>query len=92
MSSSSYIKDPDAILDYQVNWADWLSTGDTIQTATVTVSAGDVVKDSQSNTANTVTVWLSGGTVDTEARVNFRVVTAQGRTDDRSILLLVRQR
>ena len=38
--ADSYIKDPDAVLDYQWNWATWLPTGDTIASATVTAETG----------------------------------------------------
>ena len=34
---SSFIKDPDATLDYTVEWGEWLGDGDTVSTATWTV-------------------------------------------------------
>lgn len=88
--ADSYIKDPDAVLDYQWDWATWLPTGDTIASATVTSDIGLTV-DSASNTATVVTAWLSGGTVGESYDVTCRVVTADGRTDDRTITLLIRQ-
>jgi len=88
--ADSYIKDPDAVLDYQWDWATWLPTGDTIASATVTSDIGLTV-DSDSNTATAVTAWLSGGTVGESYDVTCRVVTADGRTDDRTITLLIRQ-
>ena len=88
--ADSYIKDPDAVLDYQWNWATWLPTGDTIASATVTAETGLTV-DSDSNTATVVTAWLSGGTVGESYDVTCRVVTADGRTDDRTITLVIRQ-
>ena len=88
--ADSYIKDPDAVLDYQWDWATWLPTGDTIASATVTADTGLTVA-SDSNTATVVTAWLSGGTVGESYDVTCRVVTADGRTDDRTITLLIRQ-
>jgi hypothetical protein len=87
--ASQFIKDPNAVLDYQWDWSAWLPTGDTISTSTVTITSGDVAKNSDSHTATTVTAWLSAGTVSTEAEVTARVVTAQGRTDDRTITLKI---
>ncbi len=88
--ADSYIKDPDAVLDYQWNWATWLPTGDTIASATVTAETGLTV-DSDSNTATVVTAWLSGGTVGESYGVTCRVVTADGRTDDRTITIIVQE-
>lgn len=87
-----YDKDPQAVLDYVWDWSNWLTTGDTISTATVTVATGDVVLDSDTNDDTTVTAWVSGGTVDTSATVTAQIVTAQGRTDERTITLWVRNR
>jgi hypothetical protein len=89
---SIYIKDPDAVLDYAVDWTDWLPAGDSITGRTVAVESGDVVKASDNLAGAVVTAWISGGTVGTNASVRFRVTTAQGRTDDRTIYLKVRSR
>lgn len=89
--ASSFIKDPNAVLDYMWDWTDWLPAGDTISTADVTLAAGDVVINSESNTTSTVTAWISGGTQSTDAQLTARVVTAQGRTDDRTITLHIEQ-
>lgn len=88
---STYIKDPDAVLDYRFDWSAWLASGETITTAASTVSAG-ITKDSESNTTTTATVWLSGGTDGDDYLVTCRITTNQGRTDDRSMVIKVRQR
>jgi hypothetical protein len=87
---ATYTKDPDATLDYVLDWSTWLSS-DTIGTATWTVPAG-LTKASQSFTTTTATVWLSGGTVGENHFVTCRVTTAAARTDDRSILIRVEDR
>ena len=84
-----FIKDPDAVLDYVVDWSTWLGD-DAIATSTWTVPAG-ITKDSSSNTTTTATVWLSGGTTGAEYTLINRIVTAGGRTDDRSIAIMVMQ-
>lgn len=86
-----YTKDPNAVLDYKVNWATWLQASETIASSNFTVPAG-ITKDSQSNTTTTATVWLSGGTVGTEYAVVNRITTNQGRTDDRTITIRVQER
>jgi hypothetical protein len=86
----SFVHDPDAVLDYAQPFT--LPTGDTISTATATVETGDVTIDLTSDTDSVVTAWVSGGTVNTDATIRFRITTAQGRTDDRAITLYVRER
>lgn len=75
-------KDPDAVLDYTIDWTAWLS-GDTISSAVWAVPTG-LVKDQQSETATAATVWLSGGTADAEYVVTCHIITAAGREEDRS--------
>jgi len=86
--SYSYVKDPDAVLDYVFNWSSWLQDGDTIDTYTVDADAGLTV-DSDSNTTTAVTAWLSGGTAGQSYGVTCHVVTAGGRKDDRTIRIIV---
>ena len=88
---SLFVLDPNEVLDYKWDWSDRLAASETITTAAVTVPTG-ITKDSQSNTTTTVTVWLSGGTAGTRYPVLCRIVTNQGRTDDRTIYIDCRER
>jgi len=88
---SYWTKDPQAVLDYRFDWAQWLAAGETITAHTVTVPAG-LAKDSDSATSTAVTVWLSGGTAGVDYAVGCRVTTSQGRTDERTIVIAVRER
>jgi hypothetical protein len=87
---AAYVKDPDATLDYQIDWATWLGD-DTIVTSTWIVPSGLTEEDSLSTTT-TATVWLSGGTVGQVYLVTNRVTTVEGRTDDRTIRVVVENR
>lgn len=87
--ATSFKKDPDATLDYTVNWADWLTPiADTISTVTWIPGAGLTVV-SQSNTATEATAFVSGGTLDDSHILTCRITTTGGRTDDRSITLKI---
>ena len=97
-------KDPSAVLDYVFDWAsltnertdatsDWLGSGETITSKTVTAETGITVDSSSLTDSNTsVTVWLSGGTAGSNYIVACRIVTSAGRTDERSKRILVRER
>jgi hypothetical protein len=81
----SILKDPDANLDYQIDWSEWLGA-DTISASVWTVAppAGGLTAATPSQTTVTTRVWLSGGTVGQTVRVTNRITTAQGRIDERS--------
>jgi hypothetical protein len=83
-------KDPNEVLDYDVDWTDRLEAGETITTSTFTVASGDVVVDDDSDAAGVCTVWLSGGTVGTACVILNRIETSEGRIYDQSIKLRIR--
>lgn len=84
-----FVKDPSAVLDYTWEWADFLAEGEAIESKAIIQSADVLTVDSQANDDNTVTAWLSGGEVGERVFVTCRIVTDQGRTDDRSIYVWV---
>lgn len=93
MAASTYrVHDPDAVLDYPFDWSAWLDDGETIVSHDVEVETGDAVLDSTVATTTAVVAWVSGGTVNTYAQVRCRITTSEGRTDDRTITLSVRER
>ena len=93
------LKDPGDVLDYKFDFApltnsqtgansDWLESGETISTATVTVDSG-LTKDSDSitDTNTSVTVWLSGGTAGEKYKVLCEIVTSAGRTKQKTMMI-----
>lgn len=91
MGNNVFTKDPDAVLDYTVNWASWLESGDTISDSDWTVESG-ITEDSATKTTTTATIWLSGGTAGTQYTITNHITTAAGREDDRSIFVMVEAR
>ena len=87
----SFLKDPEAVLDYAWDWTAWLVAAETISTATITVPTG-ITKNSQSIAAGVVTAWMAGGAAGTRYGLICRIVTNQGRTDDRTLYIDVKQR
>lgn len=85
-----YLKDPDAVLDFVVDWSDWLVAGDSI-VESEWISEGLTTATPSLDGAK-ATVWLSGGTVGTTYKVTNRVTTSAGRIDDRTLEVLVIER
>lgn len=102
---STPIKDPEAVLDYMVDWGSealparkrWLKDGDQIATSSWRIDP-DVGDDQLSMTTGgdhteaTTTVWLEGGTNGVDYDLINRITTTQGRSDERTFTILVRAR
>ena len=89
------LKDPDALLDYSVDWgADYLA-GDVLTESSWTVSpaeSGGVSIVSNRFDLLLSTVQVAGGTAGRIYRLTNHVATAEGREDSRSIVLRVEKR
>lgn len=95
-------KDPDAVLEYKFDWkaltnltgnTDWLESGETISSITITADTGITVDSSSITDSNTsVTIWLSGGSDGVSYNVACKIVTSSSRTDERTALINVEQR
>lgn len=86
-------KDPDAVLDYEVNWSGWLADGESIAAVWWTVTGGLTVV-AESRTTTSAKVWLGGGSVGS-ASFTCRITTDAApvaRTDDRTIILTIAHR
>jgi hypothetical protein len=81
--------DPDAVLDYTLNWSAWLAS-DTI-TASTWVAPSGVTVDSDTHTTTHTTAWIRSETSGSYTLTN-RITTAGGRTDDRSVSIWVKER
>lgn len=87
-------KDPDAILDYEVDWSVWLnaSGNDTISTSVWIIPANLTKESDLIPTATTTRIWLSGGIVGVTYELVNRITTLGGRTQDQTIKLKCRER
>lgn len=86
------IKDPNAVLDYPISFASWLSDiSDTYASHTVTTTGG-LVCDSSTQAAGVIIPILSGGTVGETASFTVRIVTTGGRIDERTFYLKIQER
>jgi len=89
---SSFTKDPDARLDYAIDWTPFLGT-DTIDTAewldpTPETDPPLVVED-EGLDGNVHVAFVSGGQVNRAYRVTSRATTTEGRIQDESITITI---
>lgn len=86
-------KDPDATLDFALDWSRWLLPGDSIATATWTIPTGITqATPAPSILASKTIIWLSGGTLSQVYTLRCRIVTAQDRVDERSLVIRITKR
>lgn len=82
--------DADDDLDYEFDWSSWLSAGDTIDSYSMTYDAG-ITGYNESSSSDAVTYWIKGGTPGELYRVSCKIITAGGRTTERSIRYRITQ-
>jgi hypothetical protein len=100
---ADYVFDPDAHLDFGQNWTDWLHAGETITIVTATVtgqlvlsSAAVVVPpgvygDQTVAAGTTVQAWLDASAIG-YGEITFEITTSQGRVDQRTDKIRIKQR
>jgi hypothetical protein len=89
------LKDPDAVLDYSVDWGAEYLGGDLLAESNWSVEpeeAGGVTIAGSNFDATTSVVKAAGGAPGSVYRLVNEVVTASGRVDSRSIVLRVEKR
>ena len=92
-SFPTYDHDPDAFLDYHVDWTDWLPPGDTLASVQI-VPAPDVDVASSGITSSVSYAWVSltAPVVGQKYNLTHRITSAQGRIDDRTQTLVCKER
>ena len=94
----SYIeKDPYAVLDYTLDWTNWMPNGDTISSISITAEtiSGDsapLTIDSTNFTNYLATANISGGTAGNIYNVEYKIVTNNSLQDSRNIRIKVLER
>jgi len=84
------LKRPGAKLDYGVDWSRELAQhGDTISQSEWSAEPDGLTLEGDAHNATETTVWVSGGQIGTHYEITNRIVTAQGRIDERSIGIVV---
>ncbi len=84
-----FIQCPDSVLDYRINWAGWLETGDSIvQSAWEAETGVNITNDG--NTTTAAWVFVSGGASGIDYTLTNAVTTDQGRKHCQRIVIEVR--
>jgi hypothetical protein len=88
---SKVSKDPDDIIDYQIDFTNWLADGDTISSSTVSAPAGITLVSSSNNTT-AIAARLSGGTLGTTYVVPCQATLADGQKITHTLVADIRSK
>jgi hypothetical protein len=91
----AFDKDPDSTLDYFFDWTEWLGPTDTIINHSIDIVpllGVELDSSSVSQDGKQVVVWLVGGDENTAVDVTCHIVTQEGREDDRTMSIWVKER
>ena len=91
MNIGSQLKQPVEIQDYDIDYSQWLTTGDNVQSATVTVDPAGLTIGGVMINDPRVKVWLSGGTNGVTYKVTVTATTADGRVKQDEFKLKVKE-
>jgi hypothetical protein len=85
-----FSKDPDATLDFSINWASELVGDDVLVAVSFVTDPGINIVSSNIYEDVYATVWLSSGIAGTTYQVDCHVTTQEGRQDDRRFYIVVK--
>lgn len=90
-------KDPQAVLTYTLDWAEWLQAGDTLASLDFTIQArandpAPLVKQAEDIVGTQTYITLSGGQVGKVYTVTALITTAAGDQDRRNFKVRVENR
>ena len=89
--TKAYIHDPDAILDYYIDWSAWLA-GDPLTLSTWDTPDTAVSLSQEALLGGVTQVWVTGGLAGTVVPLTNHIVTGGGREEDRTLYLIVRHK
>lgn len=94
MDSFTADKDPQSTLDYTIDWVDWLVQGDSLSTATwafeTIVGESSLVITQQLLSGTKAIAWIRGGSLNGKYKLINTIQTAQGRIDQRTIVISIK--
>lgn len=98
---AKFVKDPDALLDYKVDWNDWLGNDQIISAqafvdttavdgTAAAIASGLRIASTNVSASSAVVTWLSAGVIsEREYTVTVRIWTSAGRRNDECFNIII---
>lgn len=91
MSLKWPVKDPDEVLDYELDWTARLA-GDTILSSVWTASEPTITMDTDSFDDSSTFLWLSDGDAGVTYRMLNHITTLGARTMEQTVRIRIREK
>jgi len=85
-------KDPNAVLDFQFDWSAWLSSGETITASIYLFESATLELFDESIDGGFTTFWARGGAAGEVVQITNRITSSEGRIDDWTRPLRLKER
>lgn len=79
MNLGNFTKQPVEVKDYDIDYSEWLTAGDNVQSAAVVVAPAGLVVESVFVNDPRVKIWVSGGTDTLQYKLTVTMTSADGR-------------
>ena len=79
MNLGNFNKQPVEIIDYDIDYSEWLTPGDNVQAASVEVVPVGLTVESTFINDPRVKIWVSGGTTGTTYKLTVTMTSDDGR-------------
>lgn len=80
MNFGTYLKQPADVMDYDLDYSEWLTPGDNVDSTVIDIApSGALEAVSVFVQDPRIKLWLSGGTTGTTYKVTATTTTADGR-------------
>lgn len=91
MILGNFTKQPIDVLDYDIDYSQWLTTGDNVESIDVTVEPSGLTVDNTFVNDPRVKIYLSGGTNGSTYKITVTMTTADGRVKQDEFKLKVKE-
>lgn len=91
MILGNFTKQPIDVLDYDIDYSQWLTTGDNVEGVNVAVEPSGLTVDNTFINDPRVKIYLSDGTDGTTYKITVTMTTADGRVKQDEFKLKVKE-
>jgi hypothetical protein len=88
---NTHTKQPAEELDYDIEYVDFLSAGDSLLSGTASVSPAGLTVHAPLVVGTGLKVWVSGGSAGTSYKVTVRATTVLGRIKEDELVFKIKE-
>ncbi len=91
MNLGNFTKQPVEVKDYDIDYSEWLTTKDNVQSATVEVAPTGLTIEATYINDPRIKVWVAGGTDGTQYKLTVTMTSADGRVKQDEFKIRVKE-